>query len=152
MVLGALIAGFLGKLAFKPAAPAAPAAAGGGDKPMAPATAATIVASLFHPAGTSLIGDPATRAAVDAALLGIVQSGIPGGAITAAAGLVPGVAPIVSVLEPIVREQVIAKLRAGAGGSAPAADAKTADMPARLDAIQAVLHDLLGRFPRPAAG
>lgn len=153
MVLGALIAGFLGKLAFKPAAPSTPPAAAGGDK-VAPATAATIVASLFHSSGTSLIGDPATRAAVDAALLGIVQSGVPGSAITAAAGFVPGVAPIVSIIEPLVRDAVIARLRAGAGGGAPAgaSDPKTADMPARLDAIQAVLHDLLGRFPRPAAG
>jgi hypothetical protein len=66
------------------------------------------------------IKDPATRDTIDSILLRAVQSGIPGTALQTGASLIPGVGPIASQVEPIVRQLVIDQLSKGTSAPAPA--------------------------------
>jgi hypothetical protein len=77
-----------------------------------------IIAALTHPSGTSLIGDPALRATVDAALARVIQSGVPGTAIQTGLSLIPGAGPIASSLEPMLRNVVVRVLQERAGTNA----------------------------------
>lgn len=108
-----------------------------------------IVNSVLHPSGTSIIGDPNLRATVDAALLRAVQSGLPGTAIQTGLSLVPGVGPIASQVEPIVRNLVtkILQERAGPGGIVTADPAATG--PAATDVLD-LLAKLVAQH-KPAA-
>jgi hypothetical protein len=88
---------------------------------------------IAHISGASLIGDPALRATVDAALARAVQSGVPGTAIQTALGFIPGVGPIASQLEPMLRGVVVKVLQERAGTNAdPIA---SANAPAMLDKV-----------------
>lgn len=65
---------------------------------------------------------PEARAGIDAAAIRAIESGLPGQGITAAAGLVPGLAGIAGLVEPIARRAALEMLaqreavnRAGAG-------------------------------------
>jgi hypothetical protein len=95
--LSTIIAGLLAKIGFSK--PATMTTAG---TVAAPSTGiASVVTSLLHTKGS--IQDPATLAAIDQAALSLLRSGIPGAAITAAGGLIPGAGPIVSMAEPELR-------------------------------------------------
>lgn len=149
----ALIAGLLG---FKKTTPATATATAGMTPVTDTSSIAAIVTSLLHTKGS--IQDPTTRTAIDQALLGIIQSGIPGSALTTAAGLIPGAAPVASVLEPIVRNIVEQALEArmGNAGTAAAPTGGTVAVPAvQLTGIQDLLKELMGRmaanFPSKAA-
>ena len=67
------------------------------------------------------ITDPDLRAGVDNTLLQVIQTGIPGMAIQSGLSLIPGVGPVASRFEPMIRNVVVDVLRQRAG--APAADA-----------------------------
>ncbi len=102
----ALIAGVLG---FKktPAAPGIPTS-----------DVNTVVASIAAKMSGGIgpiITDPSVRSAVDSALLQLERSGLPTAAITGAAGFVPGASPIVSFLEPMIRNAVDQALAAKLG-------------------------------------
>ena len=140
----AIMAGILAKIGFgKPSAPAAP----GGTVAATPTDVGTIVASIFSPGGTSIIANPAVRQAVDAALLQVVQSGIPGAAITTGAGFIPGVAPVAAIVEPMLRKLVEQALTARMG--TPATTGGAVHVPVDvLGDLTAVLKTLV---PKPAA-
>ncbi len=133
-ILGALQAGLLalvaGLLGFKKSAPASTA----GAVAATPTDVGTIVSAVVGRMGggtTALISDPSVRAAVDSALLQLERSGVPTTAINAAGSLVPGAAPFVSILEPLVRKAVDSALAARAG-AAPDPAAASVSLPASL--------------------
>ncbi len=138
--LMALIAGLLG---FKKSTPAT-----GGTVAATTTDVGTIVSSVVAKMSggtTSMISDPAVRAAVDNALLQLERSGVPTTAINAAGGLIPGASPFISLLEPMVRNAVDRALSARVGTVDPTAPVS---LPASIIGdLTAVLKTLA---PKPA--
>lgn len=97
-LLGTIITALLGKIAFKP--PAIPTA--------------TPVIDATH---------PDFHAAIDQALLRLVQTGLPGQALQTGLGLVPGVGGLAGALEPMLRKVVtdVLERKLSAVEDAPAA-------------------------------
>ncbi len=143
----ALLAAIAGLLGFKKSTAATPAASTAASA-AAPTDIVGIVTSLLHTKGA--IQDPAARAAIDQALLGVIRSGMPGAAISAVGGLVPGAGPIISMAEPELRalvEQILAQRLANNSGTA-AAPAGTVAVPAgQLSGIEALLSDIKAVLP-----
>jgi len=133
--IASVFTAIFGKLAFK--LPAMPGTAA----PLDSSKVTDIVTAVLHPSGTSILADPNLRATVDAALLKVVQSGLPGQAIQAGLSFVPGAGPFVTTLEPIVRNLVTQALQKQApAGSAPAASATPDPFQPLLDKLSALIE------------
>lgn len=142
----ALFAAIFGKLAFK--LPQMPTT----STPMDAGKVNDVVTAVLHPQGSSILNDPALRANVDAALLKIVQSGLPGTAIQSGLSLIPGAGPIVSGLEPILRNIVIQELQKKAGATAtdPATPATGAVNPLEATIAALIAKGFADHAAKPA--
>jgi len=103
-----------------------------------------VVESLVH---GSVIKDPDLKAKVDLALYQAIQSGVPGQALQAGLGLIPGAAPFVTTLEPMLRKVVLDVLQERAKAVPPT----TAEMPKAAPNIEDLLNNLAAKLAnRPA--
>ena len=89
------------------------------------------------------VTNPDTRANIDSLILQAVQSGIPGMAVQTGLSMVPGVGPIASRLEPIIRQKVIEALQERTGAAPSAAPDLTSALGGLRDLIESRLP------PRP---
>lgn len=144
--ISALIAALLAKIGFTKPTGLTPAA-GVTTVAATPTDVGTIVSSVIArlSGGPSTISDPSIRAAVDNALSQVIQTGIPGTALTTALGMIPGAAPFVAVGEPALRKlvlQVLAEREAANSGTTAAPGATVAVPTNILSDIAAALKGL----------
>jgi hypothetical protein len=106
-IFGGLIAALLAKIGFKPAAP-----------PVVVAGAVSDPVNVLM-ALKDKVTDPAMRARIDETLLTVVGTGIPGKFVQAGLGAVPVAGPLLSGVEPLLRDAFTNFLKDRLAGAKP---------------------------------